>query len=263
MPMASEQRKSSPQGPRIYRDPYHYELIAQMTAPNDLPYYQQLIGDEQPSLLELGCGTGRLCRPLARRCAKVAGIDNSEPLLEWCRSRAAIEKADVTLLRADISDFDLSSTFDLITLPYNTLNHLCDDTSLSGCFASVRRHLAPGGRFVIDTFNPDPSKLSPWKVSDEAKILEYIDPVRKKRTTLFESTRYDTATQVNTLTHRYEVKGEPHQLTDKLEMRIFFPRELDLLLDHHGFTLDKKLGYYDGRPFDAFTQQQLCECRAR
>ncbi len=51
-------------------------------------------------------------------------------------------------------DFDLGRRFALIFIARNSLLHLHSTEDILATFAMVRRHLAPGGMFAFDIFNP-------------------------------------------------------------------------------------------------------------
>ena len=68
----------------------------------DLEFYARLAGITGGPILELGCGTGRLTKPLAALGFDVVGLDNDPDMLEWAAPR-------VTLVEADMRDFDLGS----------------------------------------------------------------------------------------------------------------------------------------------------------
>ena len=48
--------------PGVYTDAELYDWLAEYTAPNDLPFYRRLRESHPGPLLEIGCGTGRVCR---------------------------------------------------------------------------------------------------------------------------------------------------------------------------------------------------------
>lgn len=249
----------------IYRDPYHYELMAQMTAPPDGPFYQGLAEVYGGPLLEVACGTGRVCLALAERGTRIVGVDLSKPMLDYARARAAEANLDASFHLADMRDFDLETTgrepFALVLIPYNAFNHLYTVEDVTRCLGAIRRHMGPDTRLVIDTFNPDPSRLHAVAPPPPQKILEYLEPVSGQRVRLFEEALYDVATQVNHVTWHYEVDGVADAWVDELPMRIFFPRELDALMALGGLTIERKLGDYDGTPFGSRTPKQIVVCR--
>ncbi|MBI4702008.1 MAG: class I SAM-dependent methyltransferase [Deltaproteobacteria bacterium] len=246
--------------PSIYADATHYDLLAQMTAPRDLPFYLRQVERHGGPLLELGCGTGRVCLAIAERGTEVAGLDLSLPLLARARSKALGLRVPVALHHADCRDFDLGRRFALVIFPYNGFNHLLDLGGVRGCLAAVRRHLGDGGRLVIDTFNPSVARLA-CDPEVREPILRFLDPYLGEQVVMRERNRYDHARQVNRITWYYEIAGEREARVDELEMRIFFPQELDALLALNGFAIEHKYGDYDERPFESRCPKQLVVCR--
>ncbi len=244
----------------VYRDADHYDLLATMTAPDDGAFYQRLVARFPGAVLELGCGTGRVALPLAAQGVAITGLDISPAMVARAASKAAEAQLQVEFHQADMRDFTLGRTFSLIIIPYNGFNHLETIAEVKSCLAAVRRHLAPGGRLCIDTFNPDPRQLRLVE-SEPRKILFYRHPESGARVTLLEQNCYDAMSQVNRITWRYTVDGEGETRVDQLRMRHFFPQELEALLELGGFAVEEKLGDYQERPFASFSPKQLTLCR--
>jgi ubiquinone/menaquinone biosynthesis C-methylase UbiE len=55
----------------------------------DVPFWRQLALSLGASVLELGCGTGRIAIPLARAGVDLVGIDRSSPMLSRAQRRLA------------------------------------------------------------------------------------------------------------------------------------------------------------------------------
>src|SRR5215475_2140002 len=132
-------------------------------------FYNEFVGDDlddsaSSALLELlpdlngrhvldfACGHGRLSRELARRGARVVGIDISAVLLEQARARESEEPLGITYLRADATSPRLldDERFDLITCHFG----LSDIDDLRGAVANAARLLVPGGLLVFSIIHP-------------------------------------------------------------------------------------------------------------
>lgn len=96
--------------------------------------------------LDLGCGIGRWSRKLARRGARVTGVDLAQSMIDEARRRSAGHDIDYRV--ADLRTLDLGRTFDLV-LSVTVLQHILDDAEFARAAHSVARHLAPGGRAVL------------------------------------------------------------------------------------------------------------------
>ena len=60
-------------------------------------------------ILDLGCGGGLVCEPLARLGAKVTGIDYVKKNIETAKNHAKISKLNITYINQDLLSFKLNS----------------------------------------------------------------------------------------------------------------------------------------------------------
>ena len=101
-------------------------------------------------LLDIGCGGGLLCEPLARLGAEVVGADASETNIEVARLHAAQSGVDVDY-RAETAEALAAAgeTFDVV-LNMEVVEHVADvDLFMDACAQMVR----PGGLMFIATIN--------------------------------------------------------------------------------------------------------------
>jgi len=117
------------------------------------PHLRVAAGTE---VLDLGCGIGRWSRKLARRGARVVGVDLSESMIGEARRRSAGSRIDYRV--ADVRALDLGRTFDVV-LAVTVLQHILDDGEFARAAKNVARHVAPGGRAVL--LEAAPSRPSP------------------------------------------------------------------------------------------------------
>jgi SAM-dependent methyltransferase len=117
-----------------------------------LPYLGEL-NDVLPllpagtSVLELGCGTGRLAVEMARAGCKVTGVDESAEML------VQVPPA-VRTVRSSIEALNLSTAFDAVLLASHLINHPHAQTR-AAFVACARRHLSVGGRLILQRHDPD------------------------------------------------------------------------------------------------------------
>jgi SAM-dependent methyltransferase len=137
---------------------YLYDHVPLYVARQDVEFYLDAAKRAGGDVLEIGCGTGRILLPTAQAGIHITGLDGSREMLGQLRRRLANEPADlqqrVTVVEGDARDFDLGRTFALITSPFRVFQHMIEVDDQLGFLRSVSRHLAPGGRFVFDVFNP-------------------------------------------------------------------------------------------------------------
>ena len=105
--------------------------------------------------LELAIGTGRVALPLAARGVPVSGIELSPDMLERLRAKPGGDGIDV--VEGDMTTTRVPGEFSLVYLVYNTITNLTTQDAQVAAFENAARHLAPGGRFVIEVYLPDPA----------------------------------------------------------------------------------------------------------
>ncbi|MEM9694162.1 MAG: class I SAM-dependent methyltransferase [Myxococcota bacterium] len=248
--------------PALYLDPSYYDLLASMTAPADAPFYNGLLseGDGPYRLLELGCGTGRLTLPWARAGHDVWGLDISGAMIAATRAKAEAASLPLTLALGDMRCIAFDGRFDLVLMPYNTVNHLLELDDIKTTFDRVHDHLHESGRLVIDTFQPDPRRLH-LTPSERTLLFRYRDPTSGDEHRFFERSHYRPDHQVNSLEWEVECDGEVLR-RDRFEMRVFFPQELLALLRWAGFRIEARYGSYERTPFAPESPQHLIVARA-
>ena len=243
----------------IYRDGRHYDQMYGDPSP-DLPFWLKQAREHGDPVLELACGTGRVAMELAGQGFRVTGLDNSPAMLDTARRKSAAKDEVVQWVEADMRDFDLTEVFRLIILPNNTLCHLLSLQDFEACLSCVKKHLAPEGMFVVDVFVPKIEKL--LEVPGERSLFaEYDDPAGRGRVVVTFSYVYEPDTQIKRITTYHAVPGQKES-EGKLDMRMYFPQELDALMKYNGFTVEAKYGSYDWSPFDSQAEKQLLVCSA-
>jgi SAM-dependent methyltransferase len=115
------------------------DMVERLLGPHGLP--------ARGTLLDVGCGTGKSFLPWEARGWSVVACDASPGMLE--RAAAKAGPATRTLL-ADARDLPTLGRFDLVAMVDDVVNYVTADEH-PAVFAGVRRNLAPGGLFVLDT----------------------------------------------------------------------------------------------------------------
>ncbi|MEV4348215.1 class I SAM-dependent methyltransferase [Actinoplanes sp. NPDC049596] len=213
-------------------------------------------------ILELGCGTGHKLIPLAADGHPCVGLDFSPDMLAEARRKADERGVAVEWVQGDMRAFDLGRTFDLVFITANSLLHLHEADDLVSCFRSVRRHLAPGARFVFDVFNPSVRLLAEADgVRRPRESLSFTDPGRGDVSVDIAET-YDAAAQVTRGTWYFSSDAEPDLAVAPFEIRSIFPQELPLLVSLGGLRLVERLADWSGRPFGSEAPLQICVCES-
>ena len=238
--------------PRSFlNDGEHYDAC-HASRHDDLLFWIKMASSAK-SVLELACGTGRIAIPLAVKGAQVSGIDNSPSMIEQGRRNARGAGVEIDWIVGDMRQFDLGrDDFDLVVLAFNGLNLLLTLEDALSCLRCARKHLAPNGRLVIDTFLPAPERL----VAENLQI-DYTLPDDAK-VTINARRSYDPAAQIRSLD--LQVTNGEASGTDRQDVHVYYPSELSLLVSQADFDVVAMYGGYDQRRLDALSRRCIFVC---
>ena len=248
----------------LYRDGRHYDALNSFLSA-DIPFYVEEARRSQGATLEVACGTGRLSIPIALAGVEIVGLDISPSMLAHARTKSEAASAKIEFVEGDCRTFELGRKFSLIFMAFNSMQHMHDYASQAALFASVRKHLAEGGRFIFDVFNPKVEILA--RASGERRVeREYEDPDGKGRMAFEYSATYDDAAQVSDIQCYFVRRGptgeELEIRCEEMHLRSFFPQELDLLVRSQGFEMVEKFGNFERKPFASGDPKQVVVCKS-
>jgi ubiquinone/menaquinone biosynthesis C-methylase UbiE len=99
------------------------------------------------TVLDAGCGTGRVAIELARHGVEVVGADLDESMLAYARTHAP----GITWVRSDLAELDLQRTFDVVVMAGNVPLFTAPGTQ-DRLVAGVARHV---GKVLVAGFSLD------------------------------------------------------------------------------------------------------------
>jgi SAM-dependent methyltransferase len=205
-------------------------------------------------LLELGCGTGRVLAPLAAAGYRITGVDLSPALL----ARAAVKlhkhtlPRNVQLVEADLRTFDLPhKEFAFAFCVSNTLMHLTTVDDQIAALRNAARHLRPGGRLLIDLFNPDLPRL--FAVDGVMELADrWQDDATGAEVLKWSVRRLDLAEQLQETLFIYEeifADGRTQRTACPFTLRFLWRSEAELMLRLAGFVVEEVWGDFEGAPY--------------
>jgi ubiquinone/menaquinone biosynthesis C-methylase UbiE len=230
--------------------PFYDWENARTVARRDLAFWRTLARQQSGTVLELGCGTGRLALPLLKSGARLVGIDRSEPMLGRARMKArrarVIDRA--RFVRGDIRrlPFRTRPGFGLVMAPYGMLQSLTSERDLAATLESVARVLRRDGVFGIDLV-PD---LPRWSEYTRRVTLSGSSDART-HLTLRETVRQDTRRRLTMFDQEYvERRGRERRVHRfALIFRTLSVPQMRRRLEKAGFRIRAVLGDYRGGPW--------------
>jgi SAM-dependent methyltransferase len=229
---------------------------AEQAGRHDLGFWRW-VGERHPGgrVLELGAGSGRVTAVLAPTAGEVVGVDLSPELLRLARPRLA-RWPHARLVQADMLVLPFREPFDLIAAANDPLSHLVEAADRDRALAAVARHLAPGGRFVLDAL-----WLAP---SEEAKVAGRGGRVEQRTATmdgqrlqvLERWKRTDDARHCCHAHYEYRCGGRRPVVAD-FDAHDWLADELFTRLDRAGLVVTNVWGSYQGERWDPTRSSQF------
>lgn len=218
----------------------------------------QLSEIPEPSVVDLGCGTGQHSMHLAQNGFRAIGIDRSESLIDSARERAA-GIPGVRFLLGDMLEAD-----ELVGNPVggalclgNTFAFLTEEEEVRRFAGAVRRALLAGGRWIVQTLNyARLSKLGQrhlpldFHETDEGELvyLRMLDISPEGRVTFVPTT----------LLVRPQADPPVEAVSSRVvPMRAWTPAQLLPLFEEAGFSGSRLYGSLKGDPFDVEISHDL------
>ena len=232
---------------------------------SDTTFYIDEINRVGRSVLELGCGTGRVTIALARHGFDVTGIDNSPDMLRQLRrnrEQAGVLRGPLRLVQGDMRDFSLERKFDAVIIPARSFQLLLSPQEQRSCLRSIHNNLKTDGLLIFDIANEDGT-------------IGVIQRGEQKPNTLLNSPR------LNIISHKkIKEKSQIYETTVAIEeyfpegnqrdpqkqsmfVHYSYPEQIRALFRFAGFEEETCYGEFDRSPFDARSNQMIWVARRK
>lgn len=135
----------------IYFAPIMFDDARWAEAPDVAEYVKKLAGlKEGDSVLDAGCGLGRISLELALLGLKVTGVDIIQAELDAAAESALDEGVELELIKADLRTFSSDKKFDCAVNLYTSFGY-CDtiDEDMM-ILKNIADSLRPGGTFILE-----------------------------------------------------------------------------------------------------------------
>ncbi len=231
----------------------------------DIDMYLALAAASDGPVLELACGSGRICLPLAAAGHDVTGVDIDPEMLDrareaWSDAAGVLDNkgpdanGSLTLRHGDATEITLSDRFDLVILGFNSLLVMGDgDASAQrAVLANMHRHLTRDGRAVIDTWLPTADDLALY---DGRLIHEWtrLDPSTGEQVSKTTSATYEPGSRRATIDTFFDAwhEGEPPRRTSRRDLVHFPTRQMLMeMVEAAGLSPQIVAGDYDMSPLE-------------
>ena len=185
--------------------------------------------------------------PIAADGHSGVGVDVSGAMLDALRAKT--DGNEPELIIGQLQDFDLAGRrFGLIFSAFRVFQHLETVEDQLACLERVKGHLAPGGSFAFDVFNPRFDLMLDPEVPERENIRFRDAGDEMIR---YEAVTRDPVNQLIEVKFRYERLRNREVVsnqTTRFKMRWFTRFELEHLMARAGFDRVQMYGDFDRLP---------------
>lgn len=111
------------------------------------------------TIIDLGCGTGRLATYLAAGGRRVVGVDPAPAMIAVARQRQGADAVEWIIGNASAI---ATTDADLVVMTGNVSGYVVDDDEWLGVLGCIRNALQPGGRLIFSSRNPEDRAWGRW-----------------------------------------------------------------------------------------------------
>ncbi|MEM8804735.1 MAG: class I SAM-dependent methyltransferase [Cyanobacteria bacterium P01_G01_bin.38] len=211
------------------------------------------------SVLDLGCGYGRILRPLRQLGFFVDGVDQVPSMSQYANNTVSGKGACTS---ANICCDELFGPYDVMIASFDLVNHL-QVGEIQAALTNCRKYLKREGLLIIDAINPTPSLMTAVCAEYQKPVLDsiFINPCTKCRNIVLQKRRYDYCTQRLTLEKNFLTEDREESKAVNLSFHIYFPDELTAYVKRSGYEVEKFYGDFGGEELSSYSQKMLLVCK--
>jgi 2-polyprenyl-3-methyl-5-hydroxy-6-metoxy-1,4-benzoquinol methylase len=196
-------------------------------------------------IIDFGCGPGFYTKPLAKRGAKVTGIDFSGRSIEYAKKVADREQLKISYVKQNYLAFETEDRFNLV------LMIMCDYCALSpkqrkGLLSKFHRLLKPGGSVLLGVYSISAFDQKKEMAIYELNLLNRFWSTNKYYGFL-NTFKYD---QEKVTLEKYTIVEENHTKTVYNWLQYFSHKELEREFKDAGFSIEGLYSDVAGTPYD-------------
>lgn len=217
---------------------------------DDFTFWEYWVNKLKPkTILEIGIGNGRLIKLLSIKVEEYDAIDISKNLIDDFNKKNIIK--NVHIYNQDMKNININKKYDLIIIPFNTFSYLYTLDDLIKLFNGLTQISNKNTNIIFDIINP---KIDDLRNQNNYKLCNTF-LIGEEQYKLYEKHTYKIKEQVIVYSKKYINKNKKIKLN--LPVRVFFPQEIDNLINNLNYRILYKIGDYNNELYDSNSRKQI------
>jgi SAM-dependent methyltransferase len=221
-----QKNRSGPTNDYLHENPHLYRKVFDVEAGKICIDLCDEFCERRPATaLDVGCGPGREVAYFNQHGIQSIGIDWVPTMIAHARAHYP----DNEFYVADLRNFRINKTFDMVTCLGSCLNYMLTNADLTAALISIREHCHPGSLVIIEPLNTSSF------VGSNVPPSEFH--IADSNTVAKATYAWDQSNQIMRREREWTTDDHAVPIRDTLTVRLLFSQELKFVLESVGFKL--------------------------
>lgn len=199
-------------------------------------------GVVNPKVLDVSCGTGKLCFYLSKFKAPVKGMDSCPQMVIKAKQRF---KGPIWC--GDMRHFLLKDSFNVVVSLYDSMNYLMTDQDWKNSLLSVYKVLEPGGLYIFDVSTLHNSKNV---------FQDYVCKEKNEKASYTRKSYFDEVDHIQTNEFRIRLRNRKNVIFyENHRQKIREINTIDKMIKNSGFEIIGKYSEFSFLPVSAKSER--------
>ncbi len=229
----------------------------------DIQFYVDEALTAKGTVLELGCGTGRVSLPIALQGVNLTCLDISRGMIGALERRIDASSdlsQPLRIVHGDMRNFSFNEKFDLIIIPFRSFLCLLSVEDQVRTLINIKRHLSNKGKLILNFFVPDLQTMN--QEGDLSNhLFDVTDPKTGGRLVVWNQTKCNMHTQILDTRLIIEILNNDDVMTKRLyrdlQLRYVYRWEMYHLLRYCGYNMIDLYGDFNRTSFDGESEEMI------
>ena len=213
---------------------------------DDRFFYLDIVKKYGQTVLDVGCGTGRILLDFMQQGIDIDGVDNSPEMLALLNQKAEKLNLHPSVYQQDMTSLSLPRKYQTILVPSSSFQLLLDESLPPIAMNRFYEHLLPGGVLAMPF-------MTLWKQGDPLESEFTRDVTRPEDGATirrWQYSRFDPATELEHAIDRYEIIKDGQVVASEEHKQSPATRSYT---QEQAMTLYRNAGFKDIQIFSEFT----------
>ena len=246
---------------KLYSNPYLYDIEFK-DYHDDIYFWPQIVQDYTPkTLIEVGCGIGRIANLVAPLVEKYTGLDFSKEFINYFKEtkQKLINQHNVELINQDMKKINIKAKYDMVILPFNVFVYLYTHEDVKKFFLGIENICNKDTIIIIDLAN---NKKEDFINTDYRLCNEIVDN-DNRIIKLFEKHVYDIENKIINYSKKYVWKENKKEVVLNLPVKVYTIKDFREFAKQYNYKIEAMYGDYDKSEYSIKSRKQIIILRKK